>query len=97
MDYCIRQVRIEDAEQLIEYVDQVSGESDNLTFGKGEFKMPLDKEVTFLQSIVDDLPPVYQAFYQDIDARTCPNCQEVHPGKEPPKGWVTLDVLAGDE
>jgi len=54
MDYCIRQVRIEDAEQLIKYVDQVLSESDNLTFGKGEFEMPLDKEVAFLQTIVDD-------------------------------------------
>lgn len=43
-----------------------------------------------LTSIVDDLPPVYQAFYGDTDARTCGNCGEVHPGKEPPEGWVTL-------
>jgi 3-hydroxyanthranilate 3,4-dioxygenase len=44
-----------------------------------------------LKSIVDDLPPVYQAFYQDEQARTCEQCGELHPGKEPPKGWVTLD------
>jgi 3-hydroxyanthranilate 3,4-dioxygenase len=44
-----------------------------------------------LVSIVDDLPPIYQAFYADEEARTCPNCGAVHPGKEPPEGWVTLD------
>ena len=43
-----------------------------------------------LQSIVDDLPPLYEAFYADRDARTCPDCHALHPGKEPPKGWVSL-------
>lgn len=43
-----------------------------------------------LESIVRDLPPVYEAFYADEKARTCPNCGEVHPGKEPPEGWVKL-------
>ncbi|WP_224814225.1 3-hydroxyanthranilate 3,4-dioxygenase [Hasllibacter sp. MH4015] len=43
-----------------------------------------------LKSIVDDLPPVYAAFYGDEAARTCGKCGEVHPGKEPPEGWVTL-------
>ena len=44
-----------------------------------------------LQSLVHDLPPLYQAFYADEDARTCPKCGALHPGKEPPEGWVTLD------
>jgi 3-hydroxyanthranilate 3,4-dioxygenase len=44
-----------------------------------------------LVSIVKDLPPLYKAFYQDIAARTCGNCGELHPGKEPPKAWVTLE------
>lgn len=43
-----------------------------------------------LESIVDDLPPVYRAFYSDEKARTCPHCGALHPGKEPPAGWVTL-------
>jgi 3-hydroxyanthranilate 3,4-dioxygenase len=44
-----------------------------------------------LVSIVKDLPPLYNAFYQDTAARTCDICGELHPGKEPPKGWVTLE------
>lgn len=43
-----------------------------------------------LDSIVDDLPPVYEAFYASEENRTCPDCQAMHPGKEPPEGWVTL-------
>ena len=26
--------------------------------------------------------------YEDEQARTCPNCGTIHPGKEPPEGWV---------
>jgi 3-hydroxyanthranilate 3,4-dioxygenase len=43
-----------------------------------------------LKSIVRDLPPIYQAFYADEKARTCPSCGALHPGKTPPKGWVQL-------
>ena len=43
-----------------------------------------------LKSIVDDLPPLYRAFYADAEARTCPHCGTVHPGKIPPEGWVRL-------
>ncbi|QDL94026.1 3-hydroxyanthranilate 3,4-dioxygenase (plasmid) [Paroceanicella profunda] len=43
-----------------------------------------------LKSIVKDLPPLYQAFYADAAARTCPKCGVVHPGKEPPEGWVVI-------
>jgi 3-hydroxyanthranilate 3,4-dioxygenase len=31
--------------------------------------------------IVKDLPPVFQAFYDDEAGRRCPNCGTVHPGK----------------
>lgn len=41
-----------------------------------------------LTDIVKDLPPLYDAFYGDVEKRTCPSCGEVHPGKEPPAGWV---------
>ncbi len=34
-----------------------------------------------LKSIVDDLPPLFDAFYQDESKRRCRNCGEVHPGK----------------
>ena len=41
-----------------------------------------------IKDIVKDLPPLYTAFYGDTAARTCKSCGTVHPGKEPPAGWV---------
>lgn len=34
-----------------------------------------------LQSIVTDLPPLFEAFYSNETKRTCPSCGTVHPGK----------------
>ncbi len=43
-----------------------------------------------VKDIVKDLPPLYEAFYADEKARTCPKCGTVHPGKTPPDGWVDM-------
>jgi 3-hydroxyanthranilate 3,4-dioxygenase len=43
-----------------------------------------------VKDIVKDLPPLFQAFYGNEAARTCKSCSTVHPGKEPPAGWVSL-------
>ena len=43
-----------------------------------------------LNDIVKDLPPLFDGFYASKEKRTCPACSAVHPGKEPPKDWVTL-------
>jgi 3-hydroxyanthranilate 3,4-dioxygenase len=40
--------------------------------------------------IVRDLPPLFAAFYADLSARTCRQCGNIHPGKEPPPDWATL-------
>ncbi len=34
-----------------------------------------------LKSIVDDLPPLFNAYYQNESARKCSHCGAVHPGK----------------
>jgi len=34
-----------------------------------------------LHDIVADLPPVFNAFYADVQARTCRDCGALHPGK----------------
>jgi 3-hydroxyanthranilate 3,4-dioxygenase len=36
-----------------------------------------------LGSIVDDLPPLFEAFYADDEARTCDRCGAYHPGPDP--------------
>lgn len=46
-------------------------------------------EVT-VKDIVKDLPPLYEAFYASEAKRTCPHCGTLHPGKQPPEGWVSL-------
>ncbi|MFG3193244.1 3-hydroxyanthranilate 3,4-dioxygenase [Streptomyces omiyaensis] len=38
-----------------------------------------------LTSIVDDLPPVFGAFYVDETARTCGHCGALHPGRDWPE------------
>ena len=35
-----------------------------------------------VQAIDQDLPPLFAAFHDDDEARTCPNCGELHPGRE---------------
>jgi 3-hydroxyanthranilate 3,4-dioxygenase len=34
-----------------------------------------------VRDIAADLPPIFEAFYADTDARTCPECGHLHPGK----------------
>lgn len=35
-----------------------------------------------LQSIVTDMPPLFEAFYSDEAMRTCKSCGTVHPGRK---------------
>ena len=50
-------------------------------------EVPLDGP----QGIVDKLPKIFESYHNDVDARTCPECGAVHPGKgKPPEGWVGL-------
>jgi 3-hydroxyanthranilate 3,4-dioxygenase len=47
-----------------------------------------------LVSIERDLPLLYESFYSDEKARTCPDCGAMHPGKQPPEGWVSIPPRA---
>lgn len=49
----IREASIEDAPALLEYVEAVSGESDFLSFGPGEFGLTRPQEEEFLRYIVN--------------------------------------------
>ena len=40
--------------------------------------------------LVKDLPPLYDAFYANEQARKCKNCGALHPGKKPPPGWAGI-------
>jgi len=43
-----------------------------------------------IRDIVKDLPPLFRAFEESRAARTCRACGTLHPGKEPPPGWVSF-------
>jgi 3-hydroxyanthranilate 3,4-dioxygenase len=43
-----------------------------------------------LVSIVHDLPPVFANFADNVELHKCKKCGAVHPGKQPPPGWVSL-------
>lgn len=53
-EYIIRLGVSEDAENVMEYLDKVAGESDNLTFGVGEFTTTLEEERRFIESANTD-------------------------------------------
>lgn len=44
----IRPAEPRDAEALLAYIEKVAGESDNLTFGPGDFGLTLEQETQFL-------------------------------------------------
>ena len=42
-------------------------------------------------AIVTALPKIYDDFHNNPEARKCPDCGSVHPGKgKPPEEWVQL-------
>lgn len=47
----IRPAGTNDAHELIEYIEKISSESDNLTFGPGEFGITVEQEVNFLENM----------------------------------------------
>jgi 3-hydroxyanthranilate 3,4-dioxygenase len=58
-------------------------------FACGALVHRIEVKVTHL---VKDLPPLYEAFFNDEKARTCEACGAIHPGKKAPAGWG-LDAL----
>ena len=47
----IRKAVLEDAKEILKYVDKVAGESNNITFGPGEFGMTIEQEQNYLSSL----------------------------------------------
>lgn len=46
----IREANVNDAKKMLQYLEQISCESDFLTFGKGEFNLTLQQEEEFIES-----------------------------------------------
>lgn len=47
----IRKATPDDAEKMLEYLNQVGGESDNLLFGLNEMQISIEQEKAFIESI----------------------------------------------
>lgn len=47
----IREAEKEDASSIIDYINKVCKETENLTFGEGEFGITVDKEAEFIEGI----------------------------------------------
>jgi RimJ/RimL family protein N-acetyltransferase len=47
----IRKASKSDAEEMLEYIDKISRESDFLTFGKGEFDKTVEQEESFIDNV----------------------------------------------
>ena len=55
----IRKARKEDAGELINYVNEIAGESDFLTFGPGEFNITVEKEKEILEGYLYSNNKIY--------------------------------------
>ncbi|GHC01004.1 GNAT family N-acetyltransferase [Cerasicoccus arenae] len=58
-DLTIRAATADDASALIDFVNQVSGESDSLAFGTGEFGVSVEQEVDILNDFAQSPNKVY--------------------------------------
>lgn len=50
----LRQPEADDAQDIIDYLNQVGGESDNLLFGKDEFPLTVEQEIEFIKKVNDN-------------------------------------------
>lgn len=58
---------------------RLNGERDGLMWFCENCNTKLFERYFELKSIETDFPPVFDTFYRDEQARTCPNCGTVHP------------------
>ena len=47
----LRKAIVDDANDIIEYLNTVAGESNNLLFGEGEFKLTIEQEREYIENI----------------------------------------------
>jgi RimJ/RimL family protein N-acetyltransferase len=53
MQLTIRPAAVGDAEGIVAYLNQIGGESDNLTYGENEFRFTVEQERLFLLNLQD--------------------------------------------
>ncbi len=66
---------------VVEYQRNI-GELDGFEWACGNCSNLVHRVELQVQAIDKDLPPLFQAFHDDEQARTCPTCGTLHPGKD---------------
>ena len=66
---------------VIEYTGP-AGEPDGFEWYCEECNALVHRREVMLQSLVDDLPPVFAEYYGSEELRTCPECGHLNPGKD---------------
>lgn len=51
MDFLIRPIQLEDTQDILDYLEVISHESKNITFGPGEFNMTYEEEKKFIEKV----------------------------------------------
>lgn len=64
-DLIIREAESKDAGLLLQYIERVSGETDNLSFGPGEFEMSVAEEAEYLERCLGVKNCIYLLAYVD--------------------------------
>jgi len=59
LQFTLRHAEPSDAEQILAYFEQIATESENITFGPGEFGMSVEEERVFLQKAVESPTSLY--------------------------------------
>jgi 3-hydroxyanthranilate 3,4-dioxygenase len=70
---------------LVVEIPRPEGAKDGFEWYCGNCYHLVHRAEVLLKSIVTDLPPLFERFYQNEKLRVCPNCGEVHPGKPAPR------------
>jgi RimJ/RimL family protein N-acetyltransferase len=55
----LRRAEPRDAENVLAFLNQVAGESENITFGPGEFELSVEEERKFLKQAAESLTSLY--------------------------------------
>ena len=84
-----------DSRCLVIEMQRPAGEKDGFLWGCAACGETIVRHDVLLQSIVDDLPTLYERFYASSEAeRRCRNCGEVHPGRDY-RAWHRRREAAG--
>lgn len=89
----IEQAAPKDAEEILAYLNQVGGESHNLTFGKDEFTLTVDEEAKLLQQIQEH--PLDQMWKGVVDGKIISvlNFQSFPKKRQAHRGGLGISVL----